>query len=225
MGFLNRYFRGDAVSDADYGAREAAAGDADKAPERLYRNSAGSVRAAQTQPVAQPVRNAKPAVQSGRADNVVEFARPRAATGTDGIQRSAAAFTRENAGFTREFGEGERGGASFGGGFGSTGSARANQAETAEAYVVFKRLKDFTMASQVADKMTERKIVILNLESCDDEVARRVLDFIGGVAYACGSMVKRIAGRVFMITPKGVSSDGEFFDEIRNGDVTINYED
>ena len=90
---------------------------------------------------------------------------------------------------------------------------------------MFKRLKDFQMASQVADKMVERKIVILNLESCDDEIARRVLDFIGGVAYACGSMVKRIAGRVFMITPKGVNADGEFFDELRGMETEIRYDD
>jgi len=53
-----------------------------------------------------------------------------------------------------------------------------------------------------------------------------VLDFIGGVAYACGSMVKRIAGRVFMITPKGVNADGEFFDELREtGAAEIRYDD
>ena len=109
--------------------------------------------------------------------------------------------------------------------YGSSDLLAVNLAEAAESYVFFKRLKDFTMASQVADKMVERKIVILNLESCEDEIARRVLDFIGGVAYACGSMVKRIAGRVFIITPKGVNADGEFFDEIRSAEMDIRYDD
>ena len=146
------------------------------------------------------------------------FARPRAQYG-DG-STGGAPYAREADDFTREFREG----GSFGGGGFSGGGGGSKAAESADAYVVFKRLKDFTMASQVADRMVEGKIVILNLESCEDEIARRVLDFIGGVAYACGSMVKRIAGRVFMITPKGVNADGEFFDEIHSAAQEINYE-
>ena len=137
--------------------------------------------------------------------------------------RAAGSYSsRENAP-TREFGGGGSGGGSgTGGGF--TMGGAGNAAGSGEAYVIFKRLKDFPAATQVADRMTEHKIVILNLESCDDETARRVLDFIGGVGYACSSMVKRIAGRVFMITPKGVSADGEFFDEVK-GSVDGIYDD
>ena len=207
MGFLERIFRGDAVSDADYGAQEAAE---DKEEEESALDGT----------YARPAQRAV----SPRKDNVVEFARPRASAGADsggGFTRGTAEFAKESAGFTtREFGGGS------GGGFGGGGFGGTPMSETGETSVVFKRLKDFTAASQVADKMTEQKIVILNLESCDDEVARRILDFLGGVAYACSSMVKRIAGRVFMITPKGISSDGEFFDEARAADTaSINYDD
>jgi len=210
MGFLNRYFRGDAVSDADYAAREADEPQEDKPPERTY------------------TRKPQAAASTPRKDNVVEFPRAKPVSADTGgfktppaFPREPSGFTRESAGFTREF---DASGSMLGGGF-SGGGTRSGQTETGEAYVVFKRLKDFQMGSQVADKMVEGKIVILNLESCDDEIARRVLDFIGGVAYACSSMVKRIAGRVFMITPKGVNSDGEFFDELRNNDPGIKYDD
>jgi len=216
MGILKRYFSGDAVSDADYAAKEV---DAEEQEQELVLGSRKYARVAETPPP--------------RQDKVVAF--PRAATGTDGAApagRATASFTRETAapyaarepsGYTREIDS--SGPSESRGSFGGGGTGRISMAEAAESYVFFKRLKDFAMASQVADKMVERKIVILNLESCDDEVARRVLDFIGGVAYACSSMVKRIAGRVFIITPKGVSSDGEFFDEIRNAEMDIRYDD
>ncbi|MCL2194596.1 MAG: cell division protein SepF [Oscillospiraceae bacterium] len=80
-------------------------------------------------------------------------------------------------------------------------------------FVAFRILKNFNDVAAVADQMVAQRIVILNLESCDDVTGRRVLDFIGGVAHACKSTVKAVAGRVYMITPRGVSAEGEFFDE------------
>jgi len=207
--WLDRVFRGEAVSDAEYGARETAAG--------------GLYEAAEEPADAMEVfaRHAAAAERPSRRDNLVEFSRTKASSSEPFDTKEAGASGRQ-ASSAKEFagfgfggsGPSGSGGSSYGGGAG----------DSADAYVVFKRLKDFTMASHVADRMTESKIVILNLESCDDEIARRVLDFIGGVAYACGSMVKRIAGRVFMITPKGVSSDGEFFDEAREASA-IRYDD
>ena len=223
--WLDRMFRGDAVSEEAYRAGETA---------QEEQESAKQASRGERDAAADGAYARRPHTQgAGRRDNVVDFSsRAQAktagaagggftASGGDatggGFGRATGSYTaRENAS-TREFGGGSGGGS--GGGFGMGGTS-----ETGEAYVIFKRLKDFTTATQVADRMTERKIVILNLESCDDETARRVLDFIGGVGYACGSMVKRIAGRVFMITPKGVSADGEFFDEVK-GSVDGIYDD
>ncbi len=194
-GWLDRMFRGEAVTDEAYGAKETETKDKDMFNEAIY-----STRTETQSPA--------------RKDNVVEF--PKAQTRpTVTAPGSVTGSYRRDSMPTREIGSS---GGGSGGGF-------DHLSDSGDAYVVFKRLKDFTAATQVADRMTEQKIVILNLESCDDETARRVLDFIGGVAYACSSMVKRIAGRVFMITPKGVSSDGEFFDEVKNGNVGIKYDD
>lgn len=211
-GWLDRVFRGEAVSGAAYSQPETETQEqaAQPAPEDAYDRAA---------------QGARP-----RRDNVVEFPRASAGGGftreTAGATWEPSGFGRDSSGFTKEFGDGGGAGGGFGGGFSGGGGYQApNPADSADAYVVFKLLKDFTMATQVADRMTEGKIVILNLESCDDEVARRVLDFIGGVAYACGGMVKRIAGRVFMITPKGVNADGEFLDEARGSGAGIRYDD
>ncbi|MCL2106938.1 MAG: cell division protein SepF [Oscillospiraceae bacterium] len=234
--FLDRLFRGDAVSDEEYGAYEPGreSQDAEPRTEPGYHAGAGFRSEAgfrfggdddDQNPYAYRAKQDAP-----KPDNVVEFTRTRASATppeppAEDFMRSGSfgAFGGDSGGDggnTREFG-GSGGGGGFSGGRG--GSAQLS--ETADAYVVFKRLQDFQTASQVADRLIEGKIVILNLESCDVEVARRVMDFIGGVAYACSSLVKRIAGRVFMITPQGVSSDGEFFDEARGGGPDIRYDD
>jgi len=219
-GWLDRMFRGDAVTDEAYTAREPAK--ALPAQEKEDALDGTYARRPQTRGAA-------------RKDNVIDMAGraqaranaagggPKAGGGDGaGFTRATGSYPARETPPPREFGGGSGGGS--GGGFGAGGTGLGGAAGSGEAYVIFKRLKDFTTATQVADRMTEHKIVILNLESCDDETARRVLDFIGGVAYACSSMVKRIAGRVFMITPKGVSSDGEFFDEVK-GSVEGIYDD
>ncbi|MDR0531985.1 MAG: cell division protein SepF [Oscillospiraceae bacterium] len=211
--WLDKVFRGEAVAESDYAAAE------EEPEEELESGAMDGTYAARSAP--------------RRGDKLVEFASARARMSAETAAFAGAreqetgsgrsyGYARETGGSTREFKDGAPSGG-FGGGFSASKPAGA---DSADAYVVFKRLKDFTMASQVADRMTESKIVILNLESCEDETARRVLDFIGGVAYACGCMVKRIAGRVFMITPKGVNSDGEFFDEVKGaGGAAIRYDD
>ncbi len=90
----------------------------------------------------------------------------------------------------------------------SSASARPN--------VVFKQIERFDDVGSVADEVNEKRIVILNLETCPNDVSRRVLDFLYGVAYANGGKIKRVAGRAYIINPNNVPLTGELLDEIEN---------
>lgn len=90
----------------------------------------------------------------------------------------------------------------------SSASARPN--------VVFKQIDRFDDVGAVADEINEKRIVILNLETCPNDVSRRVLDFLYGVAYANGGKIKRVAGRAYIINPNNVPLTGELLDEIEN---------
>ena len=58
---------------------------------------------------------------------------------------------------------------------------------------------------------------MLNLEKTEKEVARRILDFLSGVAYANNGKVKRIATGTYIITPYTVDLTGEgVLDELEN---------
>ncbi len=52
-----------------------------------------------------------------------------------------------------------------------------------------------------ADRLKERRPVIINLERTDDHEARRVVDFISGVTYALDGYYQRVGDKVYVFTP------------------------
>ncbi|MBW3622008.1 MAG: cell division protein SepF, partial [Armatimonadetes bacterium] len=56
-------------------------------------------------------------------------------------------------------------------------------------------------AQSAADKLKERRPVLINLERTDEETARRIVDFISGVTYALDGYYQRIGTKVFLFTP------------------------
>lgn len=55
--------------------------------------------------------------------------------------------------------------------------------------------------TDIADHLKCQRAVVLNLERTGDVEARRVLDFLSGVAYAQDGTVQRIAEKAYIITP------------------------
>lgn len=88
----------------------------------------------------------------------------------------------------------------------SQGSARAK--------IVFNKLDRYEDVASVADDINDKRIVVLNLETCPNDVSIRIIDFLSGVAYANNGEMKRIAGRVYIITPYNVPLTGELLDGI-----------
>ncbi len=95
-------------------------------------------------------------------------------------------------------------------------SAGAHASYPSKAHVVFKKIDRFEDVSSVADVLIEQRIVILNLETCNDEASRRILDVLTGVAYANDGRIQRVAGRAYIITPNNVPLSGELLDEVAN---------
>lgn len=87
-------------------------------------------------------------------------------------------------------------------------------APSARPHVVFKKIDKFEEVGEVADILNEKRIVILNLETCPNDVSQRIIDFLYGVAYANHGDFKKVAGRAYIITPYNVPVSGELLDEI-----------
>ncbi len=69
--------------------------------------------------------------------------------------------------------------------------------------------KSFNDAQQVADKFKDSIPVVLNLQSTDTDLAKRLIDFASGLTYALDGGMQRIADKVFMLTPPNVSISAE----------------
>lgn len=93
------------------------------------------------------------------------------------------------------------------------GSKIVDLHSSSRAHVVFKKLDRFQDVGTVADVLNEKRIVILNLETCPADNAQRIIDFLYGVAYANSGEIKRVAGRAYIITPYNVPITGELLDE------------
>lgn len=69
--------------------------------------------------------------------------------------------------------------------------------------------KDYGSVTQIADHLLARRTVVLNLEDSNKETARRLIDFLSGVAYSINGQLKRVANNTFVITPNNVEVSGE----------------
>lgn len=95
-------------------------------------------------------------------------------------------------------------------------SVPAAAAASSKAHVVFKKLDRYEDVGSVADVLNEKRIVILNLETCPNDATIRIIDFLSGVAYANNGDIKRVAGRAYIITPYNVPLTGELLDEVEH---------
>jgi cell division inhibitor SepF len=69
--------------------------------------------------------------------------------------------------------------------------------------------KSFNDAQQVADKFKDDIPVVLNLQSTDTDLSKRLIDFASGLTYALDGGMQRVADRVFMLTPRNVEISAE----------------
>ena len=92
---------------------------------------------------------------------------------------------------------------------------------TTQLQVVLVRPERYDDASAIADHLADKKTVVLNLESTNKEVARRLIDFLSGVAYAHNGQLKRVANSTFIITPYNVNIMGDIIDELENSGVYV----
>ena len=69
--------------------------------------------------------------------------------------------------------------------------------------------RSFNDAQQVADKFKESIPVILNLQSTDQELSKRLIDFTSGLTYALSGGMQRVADKVFLLTPRNVEVSAE----------------
>lgn len=87
---------------------------------------------------------------------------------------------------------------------------------TAQLKLVVMQPETFEDARDIANHLKSKKPVVMNLESVDREVARRIVDFLSGAVYALDGNIQKVSNGIFLIAPYNVGIMGDFKDELRN---------
>ena len=96
----------------------------------------------------------------------------------------------------------ESGGAG-GAGTTPTGSVRTIPITSAKPHVVAPRT--FNDAQQLADRFKADQPVIVNLQTANRDLARRIIDFVSGLCYALGGKMEKVADQVYLLAPSHVN--------------------
>jgi cell division inhibitor SepF len=88
---------------------------------------------------------------------------------------------------------------------------------TASSAIYKSEPKRFNEAREVADRFKEGTAVIMNLQSTDDTIARRLVDFASGLVYGLDGKIELVANRVYLLTPDNVEVSAEERERIAGG--------
>ena len=75
--------------------------------------------------------------------------------------------------------------------------------------MVLVRPEIFSDVAPIADHLKQGKTVVLNLENTDAPVARRIVDFLSGAAYAISFKFKPVSNSTFVIIPDHTDFSGD----------------
>jgi len=90
-----------------------------------------------------------------------------------------------------------------------------------EAQVILFSPKTFDEAGEVVNHILQNSSVVMTLEGLPTDLARRLLDFISGIAFALQGKITPVSAKTYFITPQNVDivgaqadgtvSDGQYF--------------
>ncbi len=84
---------------------------------------------------------------------------------------------------------------------------------SAQMRVVVIQPESFDEARDITNHLKSRKPIVVNLESVDKAVARRIIDFLSGAVYALDGDIQKVSNGIFIIAPNNVDI---MSDEIKN---------
>ena len=76
----------------------------------------------------------------------------------------------------------------------------------------------FNDAQEVADKFMAGVPVIVNLQGCDRDLSRRIVDFASGLCYGLRGQMERVTHQLYLLTPAHVEVSAEEKRRLRESD-------
>ncbi len=92
---------------------------------------------------------------------------------------------------------------------GGTSSVRPISQESSAARVHIVAPARFADAQEIANRLMNNQPVIVNMQTAERDLQRRMIDFCSGVTYALSGGMERVADEVFLLTPSNVKVSDE----------------
>ncbi len=90
---------------------------------------------------------------------------------------------------------------------------------TMQMKVIVYEPANFEESSNIVDNLKNRKPVIINLENLDQELARKIFDFVSGAIYALDGNIKKVSRAIFVLAPSNVDISGNISEELKNSGI------
>ncbi len=98
------------------------------------------------------------------------------------------------------------------------GKSKTVNFNLSQMQVILVKPDRFEDVTAIADHLNDKKTVVLNLEACERDISRRIIDFLSGAAYANHGNIRKVAVSTFIIVPSDVDVSGELMlDEFDEG--------
>jgi len=102
-----------------------------------------------------------------------------------------------------------------------TESKVVNLHTASQMQVVLVKPDRFDNVSEIAEHLRSKHAVVLNLEATNKDVARRLVDFLSGCAYALDGKIKKVAISTYIITPYNMDIVGDLIDDLESGSMYL----
>ncbi len=105
--------------------------------------------------------------------------------------------------------------------FNSGRETAAQQQDNANARVVLVEPVRFEESQGIADNLLEQRAVVINIESCDTDVAAKIIDFVGGVVYAIDGTIQKVSHGIILAAPHNIDIASELKNDLATTDEEI----
>lgn len=87
---------------------------------------------------------------------------------------------------------------------------------TMQMKVVLYEPTEFEETPGIVDNLKNRKPVIINLEALDQDLAKKIFDFLSGAIYALDGNIQKVSKGIFILAPNNVDIAGNINEELKN---------
>lgn len=111
----------------------------------------------------------------------------------------------------------------FGTGIGKKNSKVVGMPGVQNVKVIISQPSTFEQSEEICDHLKEKKSIILNLEYVNKDVARRIVDSVGGAVYALDGTMQKVSNSIFLVAPYNYEITNEVMKEDIKNKLSVSW--